>query len=45
MLPLTHKDHRGLRVFRDLLHQLQIFTVALRVMEMRVFLPGKNTNK
>jgi len=45
MLSLTHEDHCGLCIFRDLLHQLQVFTVALRVMEMRVFLLGKNKNK
>lgn len=45
MSPLTHEDNCGLCIFRDLLHQLQVFTVALRVMEMEVFLLGKNTNK
>lgn len=41
---LTYKDHCGLCIFRDFLHQLQVFTMALRVMKMWVFLSGKNTN-
>lgn len=41
VLPLTHENHCGLCIFRNLLHQLQVFTVPLRVMEMQVFLTGR----
>lgn len=34
MPSLTHKDHCGLCIFRDFLHQLQVFTMAFRVMKM-----------
>lgn len=44
-LPLTHKDHCGLCIFRDFLHQLQVLSVALGVMEMWSFLPGNRSKE